>query len=385
MKICLIEPFHTGSHAVWAEEYARYSRHDVELLTLSGRHWKWRMHGGAVTLARQFLAGGGDPDLLLVSDMLDLTTFLALTRRRTSGLPTALYCHENQLTYPWSPTDADPARQRDAHYAFINYTSALAADAVLFNSRYHLEAFAGQLPAFLQSFPDQNELGSLAPLAAKSSVLPLGLDLRRFDPYRPEQPKAATTPPLILWNHRWEYDKGPEEFFAALYRLQEEGVPFEVAILGESYRKVPPVFAEARQRLGERIVQFGYAGDFADYARWLWRADILPVTSRHDFFGASVVQAIYCRCTPLLPRRLAYPEHLPAALQDRFLYDGFDDLVGRLREMLGKPLPETGELRAHVAGYDWGELAGRYDDLLAALGRERSGARGQGERTGASG
>ena len=375
MKICLIEPFHAGSHAAWAEEYARCSRHDIELLTLSGRHWKWRMHGGAVTLARQFLAGGCAPDLLLVSDMLDLTTFLALTRHKTSALPTALYCHENQLTYPWSPTDADPVRQRDAHYAFINYTSALAAEAVLFNSRYHLEAFTGQLPAFLKRFPDQNELGSLAPLAAKSSVLPLALDLRRLDRYRPAPPAAKTAPPLILWNHRWEYDKGPEEFFAALYRLQDEGLPFEVAILGEAYRKAPPIFAEARQRLGRRIVHFGYARDFADYARWLWRADILPVTSRHDFFGASVVQAIYCHCTPLLPRRLAYPEHLPEALHDRFLYDGFDDLLNRLREILRNPLRETGELRAHVARYDWEELAGRYDDLFDTLSVEGAGCR----------
>ena len=149
MKICLIEPFHTGSHATWAEEYARYSRHDVELLSMTGRRWKWRMHGGAVTMARQFMESGSKPDLLLVSDMLDLTTFLALTRSKTSGLPTAIYFHENQLTYPWSPNGANPTQQR-AHYAFINYTSALASDAVLFNSRYHLEAFHDQLPGFLK-------------------------------------------------------------------------------------------------------------------------------------------------------------------------------------------------------------------------------------------
>ena len=367
MKICLIEPFHTGSHAAWAKEYARASRHQVELLTLSGRHWKWRMHGGAVTLARQFLASGCEPDLLLASAMLDLTTFLALTRKKTAGLPTALYCHENQLTYPWSPTDADPGQRRDAHYAFINYSSALAADAVLFNSRYHLESFTEQLPGFLRTFPDHNELESLPLLAAKSAVLHLGLDLRRLDLHRPEGPKTADKPPLILWNHRWEYDKGPEEFFAALYRLQEEGLEFELAVLGESYRKFPPVFVEARRRLGERIVQFGYADSFADYARWLWRADILPVTSNHDFFGASVVQAIYCRCTPLLPRRLAYPEHLPAALQERYLYDGFEDLLGRLRQELRSPSRATGDLRAHVARYDWGALAGRYDDLFESL------------------
>jgi glycosyltransferase involved in cell wall biosynthesis len=371
MKICLIEPFHTGSHAVWAEEYLHYSRHQVELLTLPGRHWKWRMHGGAVTLARQFLASGLQPDLLLASDMLDLTTFLALTRKKTAGLPTALYCHENQLSYPWSPDDPDPARQRDAHYAFINYASALAADAVLFNSRYHRDAFLGQLPEFLKGFPDHQELDSPALLAKKCAVLPLGLDLRRLDRCRPETAKAAGAPPLLLWNHRWEYDKNPDAFFAALYQLQEEGLGFEVAVLGQAYRQTPAVFQEARQRLGDRIIQFGYAEDFADYARWLWRADILPVFSQHDFFGISVVQALYCGCTPLLPRRLTYPEHLPEALQNRYLYEDFGDLLERLRELLKQPAQETAEVRAHVAQYDWGELVGGYDELFEGLGAER--------------
>jgi len=368
MKICLVEPFFTGSHAVWAEEYARFSRHEVRLLTLPGRHWKWRMHGGAVTLARHFLASDVQPDLLLVTDMLDLTTFLALTRARTAGLPTAIYFHENQLTYPWSPADADPGHRRDAHYAFINYASALAAEAVLFNSRYHHDTFLDALPEFLGSFPDQNELDSVERIREKSSVLPLGLDLQRFDRYRPEQPKGQEGPPLILWNHRWEYDKNPDEFFRALFQLQEEGCDFEVAVLGESYRQAPPVFAEARQRLDRRIVQFGYAKNFADYARWLWRADILPVNSSHDFFGASVVQAIYCGGTPLLPRRLAYPEHLPAELQGRCLYDDFAELLGRLRELIRNPGPKPERLRSQIARYDWREVVGRYDDIFDKLG-----------------
>jgi glycosyltransferase involved in cell wall biosynthesis len=366
MKICLLEPFHAGSHAVWAEEYARYSRHNVELMTLSGRRWKWRMHGGAVTLARHFMESESQPDLLLASDMLDLTTFLALTRKKSADLPTAVYFHENQLTYPWSPNGANPAQQR-AHYSFINYTSALAADAVLFNSHYHLDAFTSQLPGFLKGFPDQNELDSVDVIKAKSEVLHLGLDLQRFDEHRQERPEEVVKPPLILWNHRWEYDKNPEEFFQALYRLQEEGVSFEVAILGESYRNCPPVFSEARQRLGEQIIHFGYAESFADYAHWLWRADILPVNSNHDFFGASVVQAIYCNCTPLLPRRLAYPEHLPAEMQDRFLYDDFDDLLKHLRAMLQNPVRQDGVLRSHVAHYDWQEQIERYDELFTQL------------------
>jgi glycosyltransferase involved in cell wall biosynthesis len=367
MKICLVEPFHTGSHATWAEEYARYSGHEVTLLTLDGRHWKWRMHGGAVALAKRFMAEGLEPDLLLASDMLDLATFLALTRATTANLPTALYCHESQLTYPWSPDDHDPQHKRDAHYAFINYTSALAADAVLFNSRFHREALISQLPEFLKNFPDHNELENVDLIKGKSQVLPLGLDLQALDRYRPRQPDETTGPPLILWNHRWEYDKNPEEFFRALFHLHDEGLAFRVAVLGEAYRKSPDIFDRARQQLGERVIQFGYVESFADYARWLWQADILPVTSHHDFFGASVVQAIYCGCLPLLPRRLAYPEHLPENKHAPYLYDDYDDLVNRLRTKLDVPLAVDEALRAHVAHYDWREQITKYDDLFEGL------------------
>jgi len=79
------------------------------------------------------------------------------------------------------------------------------------------------------------------------------------------------------------------------------------------------------------------------------------------------VQAIYCHCIPLLPRRLAYPEHLPEALHGRFLYDDCDDLLQRMRSMLKAPIRTTTELQAHVARYDWGKLVGTYDDLFEKL------------------
>ncbi len=369
MKICLLEPFMAGSHAAWAHEFARFSRHQVNILSLDGRHWKWRMHGGAVQLAEQFQAQQLAPDLLLASDMLDLTTFLALTRAQTAALPTAVYFHENQLTYPWSPRDADPGHQRDAHYGFINYTSALAADAVLFNSDYHRHAFLDALPAFLNSFPDYRGLDSIAAITAKSRTLPLGLDLQRLDRAKPPTGSAQESLPLILWNHRWEYDKQPEAFFQALFQLNQEGYAFEVAVLGEAYRDRPAIFAEAQQRLGAKLVHSGFVKDFDQYAAWLWRADILPVTAIHDFFGASVVQAIYCNTIPLLPNRLAYPEHLPTTAHAACLYHEACELPDRLRTLLQEkawlqPLPD---LRATVAGYDWQQLTPQYDDLLEAL------------------
>lgn len=366
MKILILEPYLTGSHASWAEGYAARSGHDVSILGLEGRHWKWRMHGGAVLLAERFLSGRLDPDVIVAGDMLDLSVFLSLTRRKTSGLKTAVYFHENQISYPWSQGDEDPARGRDLHYGFINYTSTLAADRCLFNSRYHMESFLGGLPGFLARFPDRRELPGVDAIRARSSVLHLGMDLERLDRSR-EEP-AGDGKPLILWNHRWEYDKNPGEFFSALFSLQDEGLEFEVAILGKSFSREPEVFSEARKRLGRRIVRCGYVDDPGEYARWLWRADILPVTSHHDFFGASVVEALYCGCRPLLPRRLAYPEHVPEELHPDVFYDTPDRFLIMLRESIKSPGTDHSEaFRKHVSRYDWSSVAPLYDGLFEDL------------------
>jgi glycosyltransferase involved in cell wall biosynthesis len=320
------------------------------------------MHGGAVTLAHKFMASALKPDLILATDMLDLTTFLALTRRRTAATPTAIYFHENQLTYPWSPTDRDIAQKRDKHYGFINYTSALAADRIFFNSPYHQESFLAALPVLLKHFPDYNELNSVEEIRAKSQVLALGLDLQRFDTFDPGPTPQKS---LILWNHRWEYDKGPEEFFRALTLLSEQGVEFELAVLGENFSRKPEVFLAAAKTLAKHIVQFGYVESFAEYAHWLWRADIVPLTSHQDFFGTSLVEALYCHCFPLLPRRLAYPQLIPAEYYTRYFYQDFEDLLARLHQAISN-IEQTRQfsLRSVVAQYDWQEQGKVYDEEL---------------------
>jgi len=377
MDILIIEPYFTGSHAQWAEGYKAESRHNVELLTLPGRYWKWRMHGGAVTLANRFIEEGRRPDLILASDMLDLTTFLSLTRRVTSDIPVAIYFHENQLTYPWQVGDRDVKNNRDAHYGFINYSSALVADKVFFNSKYHQESFLEALAQYLKGMPEYNEQASAGLIRAKSSVLYPGMALEGLGTGAGQACRSKDSPPLILWNHRWEYDKNPEVFFKALYLMADKGLDFEVAVLGENFSQSPVVFEEARARLGSRIIHYGFLKDRAEYARWLRRADILPVTSTHDFFGCSVVEAIYMNALPILPERLAYPEHIPERLKDRCFYRGFDGLCSRLEAAISgiEDIRKGGELddmNAHVARYDWSNMAGIYDEELERMSRSVS-------------
>jgi glycosyltransferase involved in cell wall biosynthesis len=373
MEIILVEPYNTGSHAEWGLGYARHSAHVVRTLSLSGSHWKWRMHGGAVTLARKFQESGHAPDLILATDMLDLAAFLSLTRAKTSRVPAAVYFHENQLTYAWSPADRDPRENRDEHYGFINFTSALVSDRVFFNSHYHMEAFLSELPRFLAKFPDHQELGAVEGIGDKASVLPLGFEFARLDPLTLKDPSDDKTEPgrrpLVLWNHRWEYDKNPEDFFRALRVLAARGLDFDVALLGESFDAIPACFAEAEAELGDRIVQFGYVEDRAEYARWLRRADLLPVTSNQEFFGASVIEAVFCGCFPILPNRLAYPELFPPELRSACFYRDFDDLVQRLAAAITQiDRVRKISFRSVAERFDWRRVAPMYDASFADIG-----------------
>ncbi|MFW6068067.1 MAG: tRNA-queuosine alpha-mannosyltransferase domain-containing protein [Chloroflexota bacterium] len=374
MNILLLSPYHGGSHRAWSEGYKRYSQEHVELLTMPARFWKWRMHGGAITVARRFLERFEDsesswPDAIVATDMLDLTTFVALTRVHCASIPLVLYMHENQLTYPLphDPSTGPMRRQRgerDLHYTFINLASMLAADRVVFNSQYHHDSLVEALPAYLKRFPEFNELGTLNSLREKSSVLPVGIDGPRLSAQRPPTDTGAKQDaPLILWNQRWEYDKDPASFFNALYKVQEEGISFRLALCGESFSQAPTEFEEATSRLQGCLVHVGYA-PAEKYRELLWSADIVISTARHEFFGISIVEAVYCRTFPILPARLSYPELLPQEFHGHCLYESDDALVSHLRWAL-QNLDQTNALSRKLAPamerFSWELLAPQYD------------------------
>ena len=361
MKILIVEPFFKGSHKAWAEGYAQSSRHKVEIINLPGRFWKWRMHGGAVTLAKRYHKLNFNPDLILATDMLNLPVFQSLVKPEC---PVAIYFHENQFTYPWSPNDVDVELERDKHYGFINYSSALSADHVYFNSRFHLDSFFTGLEDFLRQFPDYREIQNIDKIREKSSVLHLGMALKKFDDFKIE--KSENEPPLILWNHRWEHDKNPDAFFDALIQLSQMGFKFNLAVLGEEFKEELLCFTQARNSLKQHIVQFGFTDSFEEYSKWLWKADILPVTSKQDFFGGSIMEAVYCNTSLILPNRLTYPELFNQSENPQLFYEDEDELIKKL----GSFMENIDEIRKQnlygiAEKYDWSNMVEKYDDELA--------------------
>lgn len=364
-KIVLIEPFYGGSHKQWIDQlkllYEKEGHH-VTLLSLPARHWKWRMYGAAVQLAAELKERQIVPDVLIASDMLDLAAFLGMTYQSLDRTKVILYFHENQLTYPWSADDADVQLNRDKSYAYINYRSALSADEVYFNSQYHKKSFLEALPVFLKAFPDGDHTVSIESLSKKSETVYLGMRLKELS----EMPVNMKEEPVILWNHRWEYDKNPKGFYQMLLRLREEGVRFKLIICGESTGKIPEVFDRIKNDFEEEIVYFGYASSREEYHQLLKRSKVLPVTNYQDFFGGSIVEAMAAGCIPVLPDRLAYGEHVPKELRKEFLFSDKEQWYQAVKHCLIAPVDplKRKKIVDHVMRYDWNQQSAIYLDWL---------------------
>lgn len=363
MRIALIEPFFSGSHKSWAIELKKYSSHEITLFTLPGKYWKWRLSNGAQLLAEQFVQNDTPFDLLVTTSLLDLPTFLGFSRKKSFSLPIVHYFHENQLSYPWSTQDTETKRGADQHYILKNINSALVADKVLFNSAYNKDSFLRSIPDFYKRFPDFNSIDT-STIEAKSGVLPIGLELSHI---RKGGEKEADKAPLILWNHRWEYDKGADLFFRVLIRLSREGFSFRLAVLGEAplNPKAEP-FHSAQEKLAKHIIHWGFAEEKTTYYSLLEIADILPVTNRQEFFGISVMEAVYAGAIPLLPERLTYPDLFTIGQNSEYFYRTEEQLFVKLKEMLRgeyslSPITHIPE------NYIWPKLISHYDELFLSM------------------
>lgn len=92
----------------------------------------------------------------------------------------------------------------------------------------------------------------------------------------------------VIWPHRWEFDKGPEDFFKILYRLKEENIPFRLSILGERFKDVPQVFHDAKLDFQSEIVNYGFIDNKDDYYKVLKSGNVVVSTAKHEFFGVAL-------------------------------------------------------------------------------------------------
>lgn len=361
-RILFLESFYGGSHKDFADGLKEHVNADIDLHTLPSRFWKWRMRGAALSFAHSI----PDPsayDCVFATDILGLADLKAIWG--TDCPPLILYFHENQLSYP-----VPEGERLDYHFGFTNITSALAADRLVFNSRFQKNSFYDALHPFIRKMPEYRPLWVVDELQQKSEVIYPGC---RFASGPAPVGPRDTGRPLLVWNHRWEFDKDPEAFFRAVDAVDSRGVDFDLVLLGENFQMVPKPFIAARERYGSRILTYGYVESRHEYYEWLSRGTVVVSTAIQENYGISVIEAIRMGCFPLLPRRLSYPEILPEEFHDACLYDTEDDLADRLEAVLSGATAAPEGLADAVGCYSWDVLAPEYEQLFEAVVRGGAG------------
>ena len=268
--------------------------------------------------------------LIMTSDLLNLSELIAL-RPDLSKIRKIIYFHENQLIYPIREfiskekaikTGATSTKKRDFHYGWTQVISCLCATEVYFNSNYNRNSFLEAIPVFLNKptgflFDIQDVINKIK---IKSTVLyfpvsipclhlriPKSKILEKYTENTENTENIKNTETRekinieisneiinIVWNHRWEYDKGPEIFFDVIKSLSFITKKFKVIVLGEAFKNIPPIFEEMKEFLGERnyIKHWGFVTGKEEYFRLLNEGDIVISTGIHEFYGVSIIEAV---------------------------------------------------------------------------------------------
>lgn len=306
---------------------------------------------------------------LIVTDLMSLADLKALCAREFP--PSAVYLHENQLTYPTAPDESV-----DYQFGFTNLTTALAAEKVIFNSHTHYNAFFTALPGFLNMMPEYLPKWAIKEIAGKSDIIHPGVGpMHACIKEGKGCVKNTNKTPLVIWNHRWEFDKNPRDFFYALDKVLEKGFDFNVALLGENFQTKPKEFIAAKKRYGDKILVYGYKESKTDYLKWLSRGDIVISTAIQENFGISIVEAVRAGCIPYLPNRLSYPEIIPDLYHNDFLYSDKEDLVDKLVSFFSGERTGSNagikekmqKLSQHMESYSWKKVISDYDEMLDDL------------------
>lgn len=351
-RICLLSAYRADSHAAWADGLVRdHGAYHWQRFELPGRHFAWRIRGNPLSWLHDF--GGPPPDAIVATSMVDLATLRGL-HPGLANAPTLLYFHENQFAYPRSERQTTSV---DAQ--MVQLYAALCADRVLFNSQFNRTSFLAGVASLLDRMPDHVPDGVDSILAGKSGVLPVPVTAIAPAPQRDRR--------LIVWNHRWDYDKGPDLFAEAMVELDRRGAEFRLALLGPRGSRPVPALDRLRSRLGGRI-EIDDCPSRADYEAVLARAGVVVSTAHHEFQGLAVLEAVSAGCVPLVPDGLCYREQFPVAL--RYPAGDVAHLAGRLQRWFDgeAPMPAAPPVDAWTGPES---KAGWTEEIVRLLGTKR--------------
>lgn len=367
MRVLLLSAYDAASHRYWHQGLCQaFPQWQWQVLGLPPRYFNWRVRGNSLSWAFQEREILTSPyDLLICTSMVDLSALRGFVPALAT-IPTLVYFHENQFAYPRSSQQFESVEPQ-----LLSIYTALCADVCVFNSAYNKTSFLDGAEKLLRKLPDHVPAGVLDKLQ-DSPVLPVPLSDEAYVARSTVHDKNILD---VLWNHRWEYDKGPERLYHLLCLLVKQPLPVRLHICGQQFRQEPAVFekiGEIAAAHPELVARFAYIDDPQQYQQLLCETDIVLSTALHDFQGLSVLQAVAAGAYPLLPNRLVYPEFFPS----RCLYASSDDVDAEVQDLyrrLQALCAQRSIDSIDIATLSWRQQRAAYQHLLQSLATGGSG------------
>ena len=368
MNILLLSAYDAQSHKRWRIGLvSQFAKYQWTVLSLPPRFFSWRLRGNAYSwFMRNRSELEQNYDLIIATSMVELSALRSLLPS-IANIPTILYFHENQFAYPLQRKE----QQRELmHFRLSSIYSAISATTLLFNSEYNRRSFLEGVRFFLRSMPDFAPKSIVEELSNKASVLPVPLEDELFE--RKDIPLTLSSPDelLLVWNHRWEYDKGPEILLKTLELCKINSIPFKIAVLGQQFSNSPSCFQEIKKKYSADLLYFGYLPEKEDYLNMVQACDIILSTALHEFQGLAILEAIALGLTPVAPNRLAYPEFVPPEL----LYPSFPDDIQKDATELCKLLMSIAQNKktrlsysVDVSHLSWSSLRPHYQNIIEEI------------------
>ncbi|MBO6702025.1 MAG: DUF3524 domain-containing protein [Pseudomonadales bacterium] len=345
-NLLILSPFDGLSHRFWRENVgewlAQQDDYQVTQVALPARYFAWRHRGNSLTYSRHPELDG-EWDLVIATSMTDLSSLRGLNASMRD-VPVVLYFHENQFAYPGHDFGL-------LERQITNIYSALSANHVVFNSEFNRRTFLEGAEALLKKMPDEVPKGVVQEISDKSSVIPVALDLDAVG-----APNRLDSPLKIIWNHRWEHDKGPDRLLTIVQGLLETDLEFQLSLVGEQFREQPSEMImimdmlKAKYALGET----GFVESREAYLNLLGEHHVVLSTARQEFQGLSIMEGICQGCLPVTPDDLSYVEYVPEELR----YSSEQDAVHILTTVVQQQseLPSLDLYQWQAVGPAWNKL-----------------------------
>lgn len=335
LDILALEPFYGGARKQTLDLLARHSRHRWTVYKLPARRLERRLNTAAQWFSQQ-IARVPDLkcDILFTSDAMNLADFLRL-KPDLGHRPSVAYFYCNQLA-------GDAGSDQQARLAMLS--TATCATEIWFDSLYHMRDFLGNAAAMYDAHKELGGREPLRSLVAKSQLVHPPVEI--IPPTRDSNVDSERKGRTVCLDNR----EGAEAklFTAMLTEVSNRREPIAVHVLGRPLEEIP-------EGIPCEIID---VKNESDVVRALRRCELYISAHPCDHFEPMAMRAMALGCIPILRREGFHSEFIPPALHSWCLYDGDQELIGRVMDLWYLRRPT-------VARKDLDTIFDRYTPILA--------------------